>query len=356
MDNRNSDAPKETDVVIDLNDVIANKNTSGLANLGATCYINTAVQCLGYCPQFFKYVLAGVQKHSTPLTNELKEIFFELWINGNALGPHKFLKSLQSSVGDYLNIFEQNDVSEFVLLYLDKLNTDMAVELTVDEEDLKQLKKNHMDTFNNNRFADLVSTMDIAWIHSIKKEYSPLLDLFHGQLISQIVCGHCGFIHHNYESYCGLSLPLKTNDNTLNGVLESYFTDEIINDKDKDWKCDKCNLSEPSKKTIKLWRNPNILMVTLKRFDYSLSKNNTSIDVPESIDLSPYCLYTGKRQYKLVSICVHQGSFGGGHYIAVCRHQNGTWYVIDDLNVQPASDSDVQHALKHGYMYFYEAV
>lgn len=349
-DNENN---SPTEIVVNLNDVIATRNTSGLANMGATCYINTAIQCLGYCPNFFKYILSGVRKHSTPLTDELKEILFELWINGNALGPHKFLKSLQGSVGNYLNIFEQNDASEFIMLYLDKLNTDMAVELAVDDEDFEHIKKNNLNNYSNPQFADLVSTMDIAWINSIKKEFSPLLDLFHGQLISQVVCGNCGYVNHNYETYCGLSLPLKKEDDTLNGVMDKYFEDEILNEKEHEWKCDKCNLSQPSKKTTKLWRNPDVLMVTLKRFGYDLTKNNAQIIVPDTIDLSSYCLYTQKKSYKLVSVCVHHGSFGGGHYVAVCRHQNGKWYTIDDLNVSEANDGEVEHALKHGYVYFF---
>jgi ubiquitin C-terminal hydrolase len=138
IQNKHNDDKK----VINLDDIIKTNNTSGLANVHSTCYINTAIQCLGYCPQFFKFIIAGSpRKPNTPLTNELKEIFVELWIQQNAIAPMKFLQSLSNTFGALMNIKEQNDVSEFVILYLDKLNTDLAVELLVENDDINKIKK-----------------------------------------------------------------------------------------------------------------------------------------------------------------------------------------------------------------------
>lgn len=352
-----------TSAPITINDIVLKSNTSGLGNIGATCYINTVIQCLGYCTEFFKLIVAGsYPKADTPLTNELKEIFTELWIKRNAIAPYKFLRSLQSSLGQYITIHEQNDITEFLMLYLDKLNADMSVELLVDEEDYRKIKKNTIKVHQDKVYSNLVADMDIAWLKTVKKEFSPIMDMFYGQIVSQILCGNCNHIHHNYETYCNLSLSIKkckknNNDETitLEDCLEYHFKDEMINSNDKnDWKCDQCNTKSPSKKSIKLWRNPNILIISLKRFSHQLIKKDISVVAPLELSLSQYTLHSPRVNYNLVAVGNHQGSIGSGHYNCICKHKNGKWYAIDDAMVREAQSEEINYVLKYGYVYFYE--
>jgi len=344
-----------------VDDVINKNNTSGLGNIGATCYINTAVQCLGYCTDFFKFIIAGSRsKTDTPLTNELKEVYIELWVKQNAIAPHKFLRSLHTSLGNYINIQEQNDITEFIMLYLDKLNTDIGVELLVDEEDFRKIRKNKIKQYQDKMYANLVADMEIAWLKTVKKEFSPLMDMFYGQLVSQILCGNCNHIHHNYETYCNLSLSIKkdSKDNetniTLQDCLEHHFCDEVINLTENDWKCDKCNVKSPSKKSIKLWKNPKILIISLKRFNHELVKNNIPVSAPTELSLSKHTLHSQHINYNLVAIANHQGGIGSGHYNCICKHKNSKWYAIDDVMVREAQDNELEYLLNNGYVYFYE--
>jgi ubiquitin C-terminal hydrolase len=346
---------------VTVDDIILKSNTSGLGNIGATCYINTAIQCLGYCTEFFKFIIAGSRaKAETPLTNELKEVYIALWVNRSAIAPHKFLRSLQASLSQYITIQEQNDISEFLMLYLDKLNTDMSVELLIDEEDIKKARKHTMRLYEDKMYANLTADMEVGWLNAVKKEYSPIMDLFYGQLVSQIVCGHCNHIHHNYETYCNLSLSIKKhtkeneNDITLQDCLEQHFSNETINLNEQEWKCDQCNVKSPSKKSIKLWRNPNILIVSLKRFNHQLVKKNIPVVAPIELSLSKYTLHSPNVSYNLVAIANHQGSLGSGHYNCICKHKNSKWYAIDDVMVREAQDNEIEYSLRNGYVYFYE--
>lgn len=349
-----------TPAPITINDIILKSNTSGLGNIGATCYINTAIQCLGYCTEFFKFVVAGSRpKANTPLTNELQEVYVELWIKRNAIAPHKFLRSLQSSLGEYITIHEQNDITEFLMLYLDKLNADLSVELLIDNEDYKKIKQNTRNLYQDKMYSNLVADMEIAWLKTVKREFSPIIDMFYGQVVSQIVCGNCDHIHHNYEIYSNISLSIKSkNDDdkiTLEDCLEHHFTDEMINTNDNNiWKCDQCNTKSPSTKSIKLWRNPNILIISLKRFNHQLIKKDISVAASLELSLSQYTLHSPKVDYNLVAVANHQGSFGSGHYNCICRHKNNTWYAIDDVMVREAHKEEVDYVLKNGYVYFYE--
>ena len=197
--------------------------------------------------------------------------------------------------------------------------------------------------------------MDDSWMMSHKKEYSDLTDMFFGQMISQIICGNCGKIHHNYEVIMNMMLSLGDCNNMID-CLDRYFTEEYINNsenyKENTWKCDECNKCIKSKKTIKLWRLPKILIVSLKRFNSGLKKITTSISVPMQIDLSKYMIGPSTcNSYTLKSIAFHMGSFQYGHYFAACKN-SGKWYIFDDEVVKEIEN--IEDAISNGYVYFYE--
>jgi ubiquitin C-terminal hydrolase len=344
--------------VIDIDDVIVSRNTSGLGNVGMTCYINTAIQCLGFCSEFLKFILDGKRaKPQTPITDELKDVYTELWIRGNAIAPHRFLRSLHYAIGNKINILEQNDISEFLMIYLDKLNTDLGVELDIDDKALTKIKK-QSSKFKNVKLNNLAHDMNIAWINAIKKEYSPIMDLFHGQQVSQIICGNCKHIHHNYEIYNSINLPLKNKEaHTIEEAIADFFTKEVLNKNEKEWVCDRCESASPSHKCIRLWKNPRILIINLKRFDHNLTKNRTEVQGCHLLNLDSYCIQKdGGNQYNLVAISHHQGGLGSGHYNALCRHKNNKWFAVDDEIVREAQANDVDYVMKNGYIYFYELV
>jgi ubiquitin C-terminal hydrolase len=301
----------------------------------------------------------NIVSKSTPLTDELQSIYKELWVNGNAIAPYKFLRTLQSALKNSINILEQNDICEFLILYLDKLNQDMSVEIIVDDHILAEMKQKAL-VYNNEQFSGLVYSMDLAWLNSCKKEYSPVIDLFYGQQVTQIICGNCKYIHHNYEIFSSLSLPLpcKNTDEipTLYDACNILFQNEYLNTHEKEWKCDKCNHEVKSSKCTRLWKLPKILIVTIKRFDHTLRKSNSPLKVPTKLDMKRYKLFKDTyRNYKLASICFHYGSANSGHYVALCRHPTNKWFLADDQLIRQAEETEVKHAKNNGYIYFYEA-
>jgi ubiquitin carboxyl-terminal hydrolase 8 len=347
---------------MDIKRLMLEKNSSGLGNIGSTCYVNTAIQCLGYCHDFLELILTkkNIACKSTPLMNELQDVYRELWVNGNAIAPYKFMRALQSALGSLINVVEQNDICEFLTLYLDKLNADMSVEVIVDDDTLQELKRK-ADIFQNEKFANLVYSMDVAWLNTTRKEYSPIIDLFYGQQVSQIICGNCKYIHHNYEVYSSLCVPIpsntENNEQTIYNAFDIMFKNEHLNADDKEWTCDKCNAHVKSLKCTRLWKLPKILIVTIKRFDHTLKKNVKPVKVPDKLSMKKYKIYKDTyEEYKLTSICLHQGSANYGHYVALCRHPTNNWVVIDDQSIRKATDDQVNHAKDNGYVYIFEAL
>lgn len=337
--------------------ITSTTTTAGLTNIGATCYVNTAIQCLGFCSQFRKYILnLGNKGKETPLANELQKVYHDLWVNNRPVNTLNFLRVLHHCMHRSMVLMEQNDVGEFLLLFLDKLNADLAIKLTLTPSDMNRLKM-QSTRYQDSNFGKLVNQLSIHWLNSVRQEYSPIMDLMYGQLVSQIICGHesCNHIHHNYELYCGLALPLhepKCDATTLESLLDKYFANETLNH----WTCDECNHKVASKKSLKLWRNPPIMIIHLKRFNHVLAKNMCCVKVPLDLDISKYSLNSKSTNtaYRLVSIGYHSGGFSSGHYIAICRDNNDTWFVVDDETVRVANEEEVNHVLNYGYVYFYE--
>lgn len=190
--------------------------------------------------------------------------------------------------------------------------------------------------------------MDISWIEKIGNEYSNIINLFYGQSITQIICGHCKNITHNYEIYSNIMLPITNSTNTLEDCFKLYFKDEFLNE-EIEWRCDECKYKVKSKKTIKLWRNPKILIISLKRFTFNLEKNNKIITIPDILDLYQFTLSRYNSKYILTSIAYHYGSSNEGHYVALCKHPDNKWYCIDDLGISEISNID----FGAGYVFFY---
>lgn len=330
----------------------------GLANLGETCYVNTLIQCLYHCAEFREYMLRGDfkerEKNARSLLGETQSLFKSMKsVTGRStIIPRRFIHVLDQKITD-IDIRSQNDINELLAMFLDKLNMDHPTFLehrNIDETPASTLMEMHR------------RKMDMSWKITIGNEYSKIIDLFYGQTVTQIVCGHCGFISHNYEVYSNISLPLEKGCKTIRECLSRYFNDEVLNE----WTCDECKNKVKSDKLMCLWRIPPILTLSLKRFKYvnsmtskGFQKNDYHIDVPERLNLTNFTLDEHHNtDYHLNAVAVHTGSAENGHYYALCKRgggqggqggQGGHWYKYDDNEVTEIKDPD----FGHGYMFFY---
>ena len=185
---------------MDISQFIVSNNyqKGGLKNLGATCYINTLIQCLCSCSYFVNFILSDVYENrlnneNMNLITELKSIISNL-SDGNSLIPIRFLKVLKLKF-DFIDINEQNDLHEILLLILNKMNEEIKVKDPIEYFDSNILRGTIND--NNTDYTKIRNKCYQMWYEMHKKEYSELVELFYGQSISQIICGHCNYIHHN---------------------------------------------------------------------------------------------------------------------------------------------------------------
>ena len=144
-------------------------------------------------------------------------------------------------------------------------------------------------------------------------------------------------------------LPMTDQTKSIYDCLNELFKEEFINSHELLWTCDMCKQKHKSIKTTKLWRIPNILIISLKRFTDDLRKLNNQIKIPEILDLSKYSIPKSNTIYNLKSVAHHFGNANSGHYYATCL-KNKKWYTYDDLDIKQTDNPNHDN----GYILFYE--
>jgi ubiquitin C-terminal hydrolase len=326
----------------------------GLANVGETCYLNTLLQCLRACDGFRELVQLTKESTKTPLTTGLK-MLFELMAQHAGTGvvsPRGFIHEV-SKAFPFLNVRSQNDVHEMFMLLIARMAEELGKKTTI--KYLNQTKS--IPPMIKAAYDHLSRKCDNAWTTAFSNEYSPLTDLIHGQLLTQIVCGHCNYIHHNYQPFSVWEVQMIQHQNGENLTLEECFLASLEQDTLHDWKCSKCMTTTTSQKIVKLWRLPRILVVCLKRFKQgsrgNLKKITTDVDIPSDIKLFPMNLGPNNIgvSYSLRSSAIHNGDIQFGHYHALVNTPN-SWMVVNDGLVMTLSNFKL--GIKDGYMLFYE--
>ncbi|KAI9916749.1 hypothetical protein PsorP6_016774 [Peronosclerospora sorghi] len=133
------------------------------------------------------------------------------------------------------------------------------------------------------------------------------------------------------------------------------------------WYCSRCKEHQQARKTMEIWRLPDVLVLSLKRFEYRnevlRDKLDAFVDFPlENLDMSPYSLEKSSDKdvrYDLFAVSNHYGSMGFGHYTAFAKSWNDGdgerypgWYSFDDSNVTPVMPNQVKS--NAAYILFYK--
>ena len=150
----------------------------GLSNLGNTCFMNSALQCLTHSPKLAAFFLSLSKDQSLTRGQDILSLVLDYYRNYQAAqriySPQNMFRSLRR-INPILTPGRQHDSHEFILGLIDKVQTGLK-------------KANRLTQFANE---------------------------FVGLLCSEVTCQKCGYISKTKEEFTTLSLVRAQRETVL---------------------------------------------------------------------------------------------------------------------------------------------
>jgi ubiquitin carboxyl-terminal hydrolase 2/21 len=315
--------------------------TRGLANVGNTCYLNSAIQLLRHAEPLRRLFADEGWKRwrhedrkALALTDETAALIAAL--NSpvddgvRALVPRRFVAEFVRfgrEFNDQIAIGAQADAAEAVQIILDALHTQLSREVRMQIQGDRQTREQR----------EMIASLE-SWTTFFRKEYSPIIEHFFGQTQTTVVCDSCRGTSTRCEPWSVLKLPIPGADKagspapTLQECMAANFATETL----EDYQCDACKTRGPARMMHALSRFPDHLVLSLKRFTNTGAKVRARIPYDEHlIDLSAWRAWPtmqGLQRYRVMGTIEHLGGSRGGHY-CMRAMEGDKWYTYDDGQV-----------------------
>lgn len=295
----------------------------GLANQGATCYMNSLLQSLYFTNAFRQAIFQIPTEGERPIDNcalALQRIFWRLQHDEHAASTNELTRAFG---WETLESFIQSDVQEFSRVLLDELEGKMKG--TPAEGSIERL--------------------------------------FVGKVRNVIRCLHVPFESKRTESFYDLQLAVK-GVRILEESFEAYVKAEML-EGDNKYAAEGYGLQD-AKRIVEFEQLPPVLHLHLERYAFdprvmATVKINDRLEFPLRINLNRYLAVDSPQQgqdqtFILQSVFVHSGDSHGGHYYVYMRDltrpiesddnliddgealgDRYRWYKFDDTKVIPAT-------------------
>ena len=300
----------------------------GIENLGATCYLNTQLQCLAQNTVFLNGIFSWKEVNSTHRMNSVMTKLQHLLARMQVGGDSK-LSTLDFSNALGLEHDEQQDPNEFARLLFERMDESFQ---QCDDGDLANL----------------------------------LQRIFHGTTTYETVCETCEHSSERSEGFMDLNLPIvkrekkeyekkgdiksaleaqvssKNAETDVQYCLDQYICAEML-EGDNQYFCSKCNCKRDAKRVLKLTELPPVLNLQLSRYVFDM-KEFCKKKLTDEVSL-PKTLYVRKsdstrQKYLLCAVMRHQGTSAyRGHYVAEAMDWlTGQWFEFNDTIVKLLPD------------------
>jgi ubiquitin C-terminal hydrolase len=205
---------------------VGTRGKAGLSNLGNTCFMNSALQCLSHSSLLTDYFLSDKYEVDIntdnpigmggELAKEYANLIGALWRDGAlTVTPRKFKSSLARFAPQFSGYMQQ-DAQELLAFLLDGLH-----------EDLNRVKNKPYAT---ERDAEGRSDEDVAnesWEAHTARNNSCIVDTFQGQYRSTLVCPSCSNKSVKFDPFMYLSIPVPSARERMIKVTLVSYGDEL---------------------------------------------------------------------------------------------------------------------------------
>ena len=334
----------------------------GLNNIGATCYLNSTLQCLSQTKVLTDYFL--LEKNRDKIINnnialknrnelQLCPIYLDLIENlwkknasNKSFSPNQFMNTIEA-MNPLFKKGQAGDSKDFIIFILEQIHKELKKPVKNNKEPNEAL--NQYD--KGNAFKH--------FMFEFQNEVSIISDMFFGFNETTNICLFCknsyqqknmqNPICYNYGIFNVLIFPLeevknmkinyyKANNVNINNINEVnlyecfYYNQktDLFTGENKNY-CNICKQLWDSEYTSYIFSSPNILVMILNRGKNNIYK--VKINFSEIIDISQFVIDKSISQtYNLYGVICHLGpSSMSGHFVAYCRNRiDNKWYLYND--------------------------
>ncbi|GAA6061186.1 hypothetical protein JCM10212_002399 [Sporobolomyces blumeae] len=309
---------------------------SGFQNVGNTCFLNSALQCLLHTAPLVRYLeTQGPGAHPSEqncLTYQKKKFCMTCAMRSlvkqsfapqrkRSYTPMNVVKNMKA-IAKHLRHGRQEDSHEFLRFVVDAMQLSS---LAGKNPKLTPQEKNQ----------------------------NPIHQLFGGLLRSRVHCTSCQHNSDTIDAMLDLSLDLSNRAESVKDGLDNLVKVDHLKGQNK-YRCEKCKKLVNAEKQFTIERAPLVLTIHLKRFTPTGRKVSGTIRYPEKLSLGNY-MSDGSQNptYVLNGIILHSGSgVHSGHYRALVRAgRDSKFYEMDDETVSPVHGVPLRSP--HAYVLFY---
>lgn len=307
----------------------------GLLNLGNTCYLNAALQCLLHVPGLTNYALQGLadkdlarkRANACALATEYIALVGRYWGGADA---GEAAPPLDTTA---------------LLAALRKLHKPFAAAVPQDAHEAVTAVLKHLHDALGRTPRIHPSPADAAvlrepWEQHLERDgYSILTELFCGQTECLVTADDGSYASTTHEHFVGLTLDLD-GCSGVDQALARAFAPVAVDDFALEGQQRRVRVTQ----TKRLVHSPLVLVLHLKRFAADGSKVDRFMGYSTTLDV-PGC--TDPCSYDLFAVCLHCD----GHYRAACEAR-GAWHLADDASTAPIDMNAV--ITKEAYILFYK--
>ena len=348
----------------------------GLANIGATCYMNATLQCLSHTIKLANYFLDKKNEKKIKkkgFSREFLEIIKRLWLESynnykKYYEPYSF-KKIISDMNPLFEGVQANDAKDLVSFILQELHSELN-----QPENKVDYNSFNVDQYNERQ-------MFFNFIEDFKKSQRSIIsDIFFFIIETKTECLNCKQRYlmngnsnpiylYNFQIMNFLIFPLEEvrkykiiqyqqNFQEVNLIDCFNYNQKIdfMQGENQMW-CKNCQQNSPSQYMTLLYSAPIDLILILNRGKGNIYDVKLNFD--EILDLGNY-VYMKTNQsliYHLYAVVTHIGpSSMGGHFIAFCKSPiDNLWYKYNDAIVESAGSFQDIVNFCVPYILFYEA-